>query len=92
MYYIFWHGPRSQKAPMSVLFDKIVYWKAKKPEVPVVPKNLHENDDEAYTSAVSALRVWDDEKVGVRYSWSIFYTVMILGSLTIMMGMTNFAE
>jgi hypothetical protein len=37
IYYCFWHGPRSTTAPFSILFDKVFYNKAKKPEVPLIP-------------------------------------------------------
>ncbi len=159
VYFVFWHGPRSPTAPMSLLFDKIFFSVAKKSEVPVIPTftkktqdndiavveslgtavdsttlstsgnadsinspqsskdiakkpdeesqitvvdgesataeketQIDENPEEIYADAVKNFKVFDDEKDGVRYSWSLFYIFMILGSLSIMIGMTGLTE
>jgi hypothetical protein len=53
---------------------------------------IDENPEEIYADAVKNFKVFDDEKDGVRYSWSLFYIFMILGSLSIMIGMTGLTE
>jgi len=88
IYYVFWNAPRSKTAPLSILFDRIMYCKAKKPEIPVIP-NL---ENEEFSTAIREFKVWDDEKTGVRYSWTLFYVFLILGSFSIMMSMCNFSE
>lgn len=161
LYYVFWHGPRTTTAPMSILFDKIFFSMSKKSELPVIPvfdkkiaeesidnakpnedvtssgnandvdpptatpagiegtthssssispesptttpadigattaeKETQKNDDPAedYANAIKEFKVWDDEKEGVRYSWSMFYFFMIIGSMNIMMQITSLSD
>lgn len=57
-------------------------------------KETQKNDDPAedYANAIKEFKVWDDEKEGVRYSWSMFYFFMIIGSMNIMMQITSLSD
>lgn len=90
-YFAFVHGPRSNTAPLSILYCYILR------VVDRIPAYPDEEDEEAgiplgYLQAIEQSKVWDDEEAAVAQSWSLFYFMMILGSLSLMMAMTNFTN
>ncbi|CAL8071950.1 unnamed protein product [Orchesella dallaii] len=87
LYFAFIHGPRSTTAPLSIVYDTIFKPKAR---IPLFP-DMH-NAPEEFVTAVRNHKVWDDEDEDVGYSWSRFYFMMVIGSLSLMMAMTNFTN
>jgi len=87
LYFAYIHGPRAPQAPLSMAYDFFLQPKAR---IPLFP-DLHDAPEE-FITAIRNYKVWDDEDEDVGYSWSRFYVMMALGSLSLMMAMTNFTK
>ena len=88
IYFTFVHGPKSGSAPFTSLYYSCISAIAR---IPVYPDRGDSPKD--YLEAVRHFHVWDDEAMhGVACSWSLFYVMMALGSLSLMMAVTNFTE
>lgn len=88
IYFAFIHGPRSRTAPLSLGYRHFI--SGGYDREPVIPEPQRSPDD--FKKAVEHLETWDDEKEKVAQSWTMFYLMMLFGSLSLMMSMTNFTD